>query len=72
MPLYSLEYNNLFYISKHAERDRIGKLYSEEIKKANCTFIAKFINEACTGYTEQSKLTKLPYIDLIEDFKQKK
>ncbi|CAD8102192.1 unnamed protein product [Paramecium sonneborni] len=57
---------------RHAERNTDGKLYSEEIKKSNCAFIVKFINDACTGYTEQSKLTKLPYIDLIEDFKQKK
>ncbi|CAD8191582.1 unnamed protein product [Paramecium pentaurelia] len=56
---------------RHAERDLDGKLYSEEIKKANCAFIVKFINEACTGYSEQSKLTKLPYIDLIET-KEKK
>ncbi|CAK84142.1 unnamed protein product (macronuclear) [Paramecium tetraurelia] len=57
---------------RHAERDLDGKLYTEEIKKANCAFIVKFINEACTGYTEQSKLTKIPYLDIIEEIKEKK
>lgn len=52
MQLYFLEYDNLFKYIKHAERDRDGKLYTEEIKKINCAFIAKFINEACTGYSE--------------------
>ncbi|CAD8102609.1 unnamed protein product [Paramecium sonneborni] len=57
---------------RHAERDKDGKLFTEEIKKSNCAFIVKFINEACNEYSEQSQLTKLPYIDLIEDSKQKK
>ncbi|CAD8094550.1 unnamed protein product [Paramecium primaurelia] len=56
---------------RHAERDHTGKLYTEEIKKLNCITMARFITEACSNYTAIVELTKLPFIDFIEDTTQK-
>lgn len=56
---------------QHAERDHIGKLYTEEIKKLNCITMARFITEACSNYTAIVELTKLPFIDFIQDTTQK-
>ncbi|CAD8196291.1 unnamed protein product [Paramecium octaurelia] len=56
---------------RHAERDHTGKLYTEEIKKQNCIMMARFITEACSNYTAIVELTKLPFIDFIQDTTQK-
>ena len=50
------------------ERDEEGKIYTEEKKKENCILISQYVTNICFNYqAHQKTLTKIPFIDLIDE-----
>lgn len=53
---------------RHCDRDIEGKLLTEEKKKENCIFISQYITNNAIAYANQTQtLTKIPFIDLVDD-----